>query len=239
MKNNEASVFVFIATIIVGILISMNISFSKTSKIVILDSKQYQDAYNTKNKLQSDISTLIDNYNIISRKLIKYKSTDKTQVAVTNEMNSELQTYKIGLGLVALHGQGLILTINDADEKYFDDPSEYALRIVHNTDIILVLNDLNNGGAEAVSINGQRITENSEVLCDGPFLRINNTKIAAPFTIYAIGNKDTLYDYMMLDENHIKVLKLRNVSVKIEKTNDVKLPAFTGPGISDFLKPVR
>lgn len=239
MKNNEASVFVFIATIIVGILISMNISFSKTNKLVVLDSKQYQDAYNTKNKLQNDISTLIDNYNLISKKLVKYKSTDKTQIEVTNELNSELQTYKIGLGLVELHGQGLIISLNDANEKFFDDPSEYALRIVHNTDIIQVLNDLNNGGAEAVSINGQRITENSEVFCDGPFLKINSKKIAAPFTIYAIGNKDTLYDYMMLDENHIKALSLRNISVKIQKTDDVKLPAFIGSGGSNHLKPVK
>lgn len=239
MKNNEASVFVFIATIIIGILISMNISFTKTSKVVYLNSKQYQDTYNTKNKLQNDISTLIDNYKIISNKIVKYQSTDKTQVEVTNELNNELQTYKIDLGLSALHGQGLLITLNDANEKFFDDPSEYALRIVHNTDIVLVLNDLNNAGAEAVSINGQRITESSEVLCDGPFLKINGTKIAAPFSIYAIGNKDTLYDYMMLDENHIKGLKLRNVSVKVEKTNDVKLPAFSGSGVSKFLKPVK
>lgn len=239
MKNNEASVFVFIATIIIGILISMNISFTKTSKFVILDSKQYQDAYNTKNRLQNDISTLIDSYKTTSNKIVKYQSTDKTQVEVTKELNNELQTYKIGLGLVALHGQGLILTLNDANEKFFDDPSEYSLRIVHNTDIMLVLNDLNNAGAEAVSINGQRVTESSEVVCDGPFLKINGKKIAVPFTIYAIGNKDTLYDYMMLDENHIKVLKLRNVSVKIEKTSDVKLPAYIGSGVSEFLKPVK
>jgi uncharacterized protein YlxW (UPF0749 family) len=239
MKNNEASIFVFIASIIIGILISMNISFSRINSIVFLSAKQYQDAYNTKNKLQNDISDLIDNYKTITKKIEKYQSTDKTQVEVTNELNAELNTYKLELGLVPLHGQGLIITLNDASEQFFTTPTEYSLRIVHNTDIIQVLNDLNCGGAEAVSINGQRITENSEVFCDGPFLKINGNKIAAPFSIYAIGNKDTLYDYMMLDENYIKVLKLREVQVSIEKADDVKLPAFNGSAVSNYLKPIK
>lgn len=239
MKNNEASVFVFIASIIIGILISMNISFNRANTIVFLSAKQYQDAYNTKIKLQNDISTLIDNYRTISKKVEKYQSTDKTQVEVTNELNTELETYKISLGFVPLHGQGLVITLNDADKQFFTTPSEYALRIVHNTDVIEVLNDLNNSGAEAVSINGQRITENSEVFCDGPFLKINGTKIAVPFKIFVIGNKDTIYDYMMLDENHIKVLKLRNISANIEKVDDIQLPAFTGSAVSNNLKPVK
>lgn len=48
MKNNEASTFVFIASIIIGILISMNISFTRTTDRVFLSAKQYQDSYNYK-----------------------------------------------------------------------------------------------------------------------------------------------------------------------------------------------
>lgn len=60
MKNNEANLFVFIASIIIGLLISLTFNFNYSSNRIILDSKQYEDAYNEKNKLMNDISNLMD-----------------------------------------------------------------------------------------------------------------------------------------------------------------------------------
>jgi uncharacterized protein YlxW (UPF0749 family) len=67
-------------------------------------------------------------------------------------------------------------------------------RIVHDVDIVVLLNDLKAAGAEAIEINGKRITNLSEVVCAGPLIRVNNEVIPAPFVIVAIGDMDELYE---------------------------------------------
>ena len=72
MKNNEATIFVFIASVIIGILISMNIGFK--GKINFLDVQQYDQAYNERTKLYSQLNNLKQQYYSTNAKLKKYNS---------------------------------------------------------------------------------------------------------------------------------------------------------------------
>jgi len=227
MKNNEANTFVFIASIIIGILISMNVSFSRGNETVILSAKQYQDAYNYKNKLYNDIVGLLEQYDKYSSKLEKYKNNEQNQEQVTSGIEEELSENQIILGKTAVEGQGIKINLNDASTEDVENAFDYQLRIIHNTDIIQVLNDLKNAGAEAISINGQRIVDSSEVYCSGPFLRVNGVKIAAEFSIYAIGNKEVLYNYMMSNENYLKTLMIRKIRVRVEQSDKIQISAYT------------
>lgn len=228
MKNSEANTFVFIASIIIGILISMNISFKRDTERVFLSSKQYQDAYNYKNKLYNDITGLIEQYNNYYAKLEKYKNNEQNENQITDTIMEELEENRIVLGKVPVEGEGIIVNLNDATSQDIENSFDYQLRLVHNTDIIQVINDLKNAGAEAISINGQRIVGSTEIYCSGPFLRVNGVKIAAIFTIQAIGNNEVLYNYMMSNENYLKTLMTRKIRVDVEKLDNIKIPAYTG-----------
>ncbi|HBC95228.1 MAG TPA: division initiation protein [Clostridium sp.] len=238
MKSNEANIFVFIASVIIGILISMNISFTKgsTNKRVILSAKQYQDAYNYKNRLQSQISDLSEQYSENYDKLKKYEDNEQNKTQVVSEINQELNKNNIELGKVAVEGQGIKIFLNDAAMEDGLDAFQYQMRLVHNTDVIQVINDLKNAGAEAISINGHRMVDVSEVYCSGPFLRVNGVKIASPFSIYAIGNKDVLYNYMMSNENYLKILMTRKIVVKVTKEKSITIPAYNGDYKVEFMK---
>lgn len=238
MKNHEADIFVFIASIIIGILISMNVSFSRGTDRVFLSAKQYQDAYNYKNKLYSDITALMEQYDNYYAKLSKYNSNEENQTHISESIKEELNQNNLVLGKVAVYGQGIIINLNDASTENINNSFGYEreLRLVHNTDIIQVINDLKNAGAEAISINGQRIMERTEVYCSGPFIRANGVKIAVPFTIYAIGNKEVLYNYMLSNENYLKTLMIRKIRVDVEQTDEIKIPAYTGEDKKEFMK---
>jgi uncharacterized protein YlxW (UPF0749 family) len=225
MRNNEANIFVFAACIIIGVLISMNISISNRSSYTYLSSEQYQDAYTYKTRLQNEISALRNQYNEYMEKLTKYQQDNADGQAVKKEINKELEENNVILGKVAVEGEGVVITLSDADSSLFTNTFEDQFKLVHNTDMIQVLNDLKNGGAEAISINGLRIVGSTEVYCSGPFLEVNGTKIAAPFTVKAIGNSQVMYDYMMSDENYLKSLMLRKLNVSISKNSKVEIPA--------------
>lgn len=114
-----------------------------------------------------------------------------------NEELSELEnTIKQGnkiLGLSEVTGEGIIIKVNDNQEislnNLYTDPNE---SIVHDKDLINIVNNLKNVGAEAISINGQRIISTSSIECDGNVVMINGEKIAAPFEIKAIGLPESL-----------------------------------------------
>lgn len=239
MRSNEANIFVFISSLIIGVLISTSISIPKkgenSSKSVFLSAQQYEDAYNYKNKLRSEILDYIREYNDFSTKLKKYTQDDTDQLQVKNNINEELEQDEMILGKKDVEGQGIAIDINDGVTNDSMSSFQYQMRIVHNTDIMQVINDLRNSGAEAISINGNRIIDRSEIYCSGPFLRVNGTKIAAPFIIYAIGNKGVLHSYMMSNENYLKIMMTRKIYVKLSEIDKVRISAYSGEYKTEFM----
>lgn len=240
MKNNEANIFLLIASFIIGILISTNIAITKNNgkskKTVFLNSQQYQEAYNYKNKLRNEILGYMGQYNNYAEKLKKYQNDDKNQIQTKTNISRELEQDKMILGKVQVHGQGIEINITDGFTNDSMDAFEYQMRIVHNTDIIQVINDLNNAGAETLSVNGHRIIDRTEIYCSGPFLRINQVKVAAPFIITAIGNKEVMYNYITSPESYIAIMKNRKINVNVKRYNDLKIPAYDGNYSSKFMK---
>jgi uncharacterized protein YlxW (UPF0749 family) len=80
-------------------------------------------------------------------------------------------------------------------------------RIVHDVDIVVLLNDLKAAGAEAIEVNGKRIINISEVVCAGPLIRVNGEVIPAPFVIIAIGDMDKLYNAVTEEGTYAYELK--------------------------------
>jgi uncharacterized protein YlxW (UPF0749 family) len=241
MKNNEASLFVFAASIIIGILISLNINFNSTYNRVFLTTQQYQDAYNQRNKLRNDLSNLQDRYEELSDKLRKFEYGDKSTNNVIQEIQSELNNNKQILGQTDVEGQGILITLRDiSNDLFYSEDDPFILdKIVHNYDIIYVINDLRNAGAEAISVNGQRVIDRSEVICDGPLLNINGVKIASPFYISAIGNKEVLRKYMLADENYLKYMIVRDINVEVKEMDNINIQGYYHELNKDFMKVVK
>lgn len=239
MKNNEANLFVFIASIIIGLLISLTFNFNYSSNRIILDSKQYEDAYNEKNKLMNDISNLMDQYNVLYSKAQKYKNEIKDTSGVLDGIEEELYQSKLVLGTTAVEGEGIEITLKDQNFKSTDNLTQQEMKagLVHDFDLINVVNDLRNAGAEAISINGQRVIQSTEILCGGPYVYINSVKVLGPFHISAIGSKSVLKEYMMMDQNYLKMLVQRKINVNVSETNKVQIPAYDGKVKKKYLKP--
>ena len=74
-------------------------------------------------------------------------------------------------GQTAVKGPGVIVTLDDSKKMVKnDDPNLY---LIHDEDMLKVINELRAAGAEAISINGQRLTGNSEIRCAGPTISVS------------------------------------------------------------------
>ena len=102
--------------------------------------------------------------------------------------------------------------------------------IVHDGDILEIINALKNADAEAISVNGQRIISQSEITCVGNVVKVNGKKIGAPFEISAIGSPSQLYGALTMNGGYVSKLKDAGIQVdikQIEKSN-VIIPKYEG-----------
>lgn len=162
--------------------------------------------------------------------------TERTNATQNNteltDLENEIKNGNKILGLSEVTGNGLIITINDNQDislnSWLADPN---LLLVHDTDLISVVNELKNAGAEAISINEQRLVTTSAIECDGNIIKVNGEKVGAPFTIKAIGLPEVLINVNRFGGYLDNLRENRYLKVSIEKMTDKKtitIPKYTG-----------
>jgi len=104
----------------------------------------------------------------------------------------QIREAKMNAGLVAVRGPGVRIILDDSVVTQLPPGEDINNYLIHEAYIRDILNALWNGGAEAVSVNGQRVTTHTEVFCSGAYIQIAGTRQMPPYTIDAIGDTHNL-----------------------------------------------
>jgi hypothetical protein len=125
---------------------------------------------------------------------------------------------------------GIIITLKD---KY---PTDRWEDVIHDYDIISVVGELKGAGGDSISINGELLTNDSEIIPVGAFILIRNKKEAtntsngktfgSPFVIRAKGNPDIMLERLASKESIMQQLRTRGIYIAIE--NEDKSPEIDG-----------
>lgn len=179
----------------------------------------------------------------------RLSQTEKERDALLNEV-SEMrkasgdaassqgsQLVKMGAGVISLQGPGIVVVIDDSKRptKLGENPNLY---LIHDDDILKVINELWAAGAEAISINEQRLIASSEIRCAGPTLSVNNTRYSPPYEIRAIGEPPTLENSLRMRGGVLEALQFWGIQVAVKKQEMVKIPAYKGTFRFEYAKPV-
>lgn len=103
------------------------------------------------------------------------------------DLGEEVRTMATRFGTAGLQGPGVVVTLDDssAARSPTGDPNDL---VVHERDIQTVVNALWAAGAEAVAVNGERLTSSSAVRCAGNTLLLHGSLHSPPYRIAAIGD---------------------------------------------------
>ncbi len=154
----------------------------------------------------------------------KYFSEDNEAIKLILDENNK---YRMRAGLSAVYGKGITVTINDSKKAgQAGETGNIDAFLIHAEDILSILNELNVAGAEAMSINGQRIVSNSAVRCVGSVVNINEVKIAAPFVISVIGEPDVLESALNFPGGVADSLRPWGIELTVKKHEKVEIPAY-------------
>ncbi|TJX13340.1 DUF881 domain-containing protein [Tissierella creatinini] len=237
MKNQNPKIILGLFSIIVGILISTQMKL-KVESIAPITLKSLQT---TKDEI-----TFLNNEIYEMEKIIEQKEEElqtimdihKGEENIVDILQDDLEVNMTSSGRTALEGPGIKITMYDnmSSEIIGLDIND---DVIHDVDILNILNDLKIAGAEAISINDQRVVATSEIICGGPIIRINGKSIGTPFFIKAIGDPKLLMASVNAPGTYGDILRsVYQIGFEPELQESIRIPAYKGNFNYTYAKPV-
>ncbi len=228
-KFNKVSLILLFLGIGIGLLLTVQwkTPITRVSNPIVpyISLKDTRDSLiNEQDDLKNQISTL--------QKEISQKETDLKKYTSSKKTIEEIEDYKESVGLTEKKGQGVVIKMNDAkgDEVTIDS-------ITHAADLRDLVNFLYSIGAEAISINEERIVFATSIDCIINTILINSTKTTPPFEIKTIGQAKNL-EKQLKNSNNLKDIKKRvktqGLIFEISKSNDITIPAYDGSFVIEY-----
>jgi uncharacterized protein YlxW (UPF0749 family) len=159
---------------------------------------------------------------------------------LVRELNDELEQARIAAGLIPLTGTGIVLQLEDSVQSVSGEASEDDY-LVGARDIRAVVEELWLAGAEAVAVNGERITPTTSVIDIGTSVLVNAAYLAPPYQVTALG-PDDIYDRLAAAPGFIDFVRARaeayGIRLSFAEPTTVDVPAFAGTVSLRYTRPV-
>lgn len=157
----------------------------------------------------------------------EYKTSSSNNSTLINSLTEQLNQMSALSGLKDVAGEGIIVTLDDSDMTVSENISTESM-LIHDTDLRAIINELSAAGAEAMSINGQRIIATTAIRCVGPVIQVNGVKVAAPFTIKAIGNAKYLESALNIKGGIVDSFEIYGIKINISREKSITIPKYDG-----------
>ena len=237
MKNNNPKIILTLFSVIIGIFIAtqMKLNVQSYAPVTISSIQTMKNEINSINEEIKSLEKVIKNKEEELETLINIAKGDDN---IINILSEDINKNKINSGKSKVKGQGIIITM-------YDNPAErmpgFDINddVIHDLDILTIVNDLKIAGAEAISINGERVISTSEIKCGGPTIRVNGRSSAVPFVIKAIGDSKLLNASVTAPGTYGDILKsVYQVGFDTSVEDSIIIPAYSGRFDFKYAKPL-
>lgn len=187
-------------------------------------------------ELRAELASWKSKYNEVStkveetqNKINEYSNQINNNDGVASLMDNELKNAYMQAGLLEVQGEGIVITLSDNDSKQIDE-----------FDLITLVNELKVAGAEAISINDERIVYSSDIIyIFGKYILINGEKVEGPYVVRAVGDKKYLESSISIKNGYIDEIKANGKSISYSVEDYVLIPKYNGSLEFEFAKEVQ
>lgn len=160
-----------------------------------------------------------EQYEQKSATLEEYKEKEESDAETENLVNEELANVNLILGKTDVEGEGITITLRDSSN---DDGDALTITI---DNLNTIINELKMAGAEAISVNEERIINMSDIasINDKSLILINGQRVISPYVIKAIGDSTYLESTLVGKGGSIDELKKLGYDVAVEKSNKITI----------------
>lgn len=171
----------------------------------------------------------------LRNRLGSYERTTTEGRSLAEAMSKELETLRIALGLKGMRGPGLVVRLADPKTQ----PKGVNPIVATYQDIVAVINELWAAGAEAVAVNGQRVTATTGLSQVGGTVVVNLQRLDGPFEIAAIGDPRTLESALNIRGGLVDGLRALGLGVAIARRDTITVPPYRGTFNFEHAKPAE
>lgn len=233
MENKSIRILSVMSGFITLLLVScIFIQFRTVDESKELDIEGMRD-----DELKTQIATYkskyeetMEKYQENKNKIDEYTTAVNENKETTEILDNELKQARELLGLTEVSGTGVIVTLTDTDE---------ALSAYTADDLLDLVNELKYAGAEAISINDNRIVNLSDIVVinDGLIVMYGDIRISSPYQVKAIGDSKYLMSTLsMKNSGYIDRIEASGMKIEVEQKNNIDIKAYHKDIESKYLK---
>lgn len=159
-------------------------------------------------------------YEEVTQTIEEYENKIANNQEASELLQEELERANMLLGKTDVQGEGIVVTLSDNRE-----------RKIEIYDILQLINELNLAGAEAISINEERIIATTDIKeVNSMYIVIGGKRITSPYVVKAIGNQTylesglTTKDYGYID----RIIKGYDKTATVERQSNIKILKYAG-----------
>lgn len=233
----RANIWIGIGSIVLGLIISFQLKVvsdkflngmtpTKRSAQLI---QELENARNQNKIYEEEIANL-------EAELSEIKNSAANESVIIKNLNEKIELYKQFAGLTEVNGSGITIIVDNSTDN-MDNNNQ---NLVYDYNLILsLINELNAAGAEAISINEQRIVSYSEIRTAGNYLKVNSIPLSPPFTIKAIGNPDTLHGSINQRFGIVSIIRDNGYFIENTRKTDITINKYDGVIEFNYLENVE
>ena len=236
-KNKGALILEITAGIIALLLVaSMFIQFRTVdeSKEIDLEGMREDELKTQIASYKSKYEETMEQYELNKNKIDEYTTAMNEDKETTAILDEELQRAKNLMGLTDVTGEGVIVTLTDTEEALYTYTAD---------DLIQLINELKYAGAEAISINDNRIINLTDIATLTNNLIVmngGNVRLSSPYVIKAIGDKTYLLSTLSVkNSGYIDQMKANGMKIEVEQKNNIEIKAYNGEIETNYMKEVK
>ncbi|HML37357.1 MAG TPA: DUF881 domain-containing protein [Bacillota bacterium] len=228
MKKYSGMIVIGLLALFIGLVISIQITTTQGSDqgglVPVAKAQGYLEDLK---KVRAEKDAALDELNKLEDRLDEIEKEKSDEDFILKGVVNDLDKYKMAAGVVDVKGPGVVVTVDDPapTEDYYDD---YSFIMLHSDLLLSLVNKMKDAGAEAVSINGQRIIVTTEISLAGDNVNINTVPTAPPYVIKAIGNPETIGSTLTIRFGIIEQMKSYGLRINIEKKDNIEIPRYSG-----------
>jgi uncharacterized protein YlxW (UPF0749 family) len=233
MKNYKFQLALALVCIVLGLMISIQFKTVKTGVGPVSENRARELASQLK-KVKEERDDLLSIKNNLDKKIREYEEQASTGSLSAKMLKTELDNARIIAGLEDVEGPGITITLDDLN---FAQTTGFPL--ISHDKMLLLVNELNAAGAEAISINGQRMISSTEIRQAGTHININTVEFSPPFEFKAIGDPKTLEGALMMRGGIIEEIQRSEIAVTVTQSKNIQIPKYNGIMEKHYAKVVK
>ena len=225
MNKKVQSLILGIMCVILTMAICVQIKTVKSNGTTLGRTEKETQLKDQVLKMKEKYDNAYENLSWIEEELEQVRKSVASKNEKLEQLEREIKQANTLLGYTDATGSGVTITVEDGlSTPNTLNPSDL---LVHDLDILNLVNELKNAGAEAVEVNGKRVVSTTAIMCDGNVITVNGEKIGAPFVINAIGLPEQMAT-LNRPGGYIMEYLYRYVRTDFKKLEKITIPKYTG-----------